>query len=178
MGHLLYLIFRFDRRCDGKFGKFGNFVGTKHTHSVLWLACGNFVLALWASRQVQFCHRPVGRHSALGGRQASCRVGSHEWKMKREKFVLVEVFNLNEQLVKRSFRIGIPLHQKKSNSVKTIEISVDSSRKIRDKNWKINCAGSKWALREPDVRQPRTVVLRPCSIQWEGTWNVKPFMHA
>ena len=84
--------------------------------SVLWLACGNFVLALWASRQVQFCHRPVGRHRALGGRQASCRVGSHKWKMKREKFVLVEVFNLNEQLVKRSFRIGIPLHQKKNQT--------------------------------------------------------------
>ena len=31
MGHLLYLMFRCDRGCDGKFGKFGNFVGTKHT---------------------------------------------------------------------------------------------------------------------------------------------------
>ena len=28
MGYLLYLMFRCDRRCDGKFG---NFVGTKHT---------------------------------------------------------------------------------------------------------------------------------------------------
>ena len=26
MGHLLYLIFRCDRRCDGKFGKFENFM--------------------------------------------------------------------------------------------------------------------------------------------------------
>ena len=32
MSHLLYLMFRCDRRCDGKFGKFENFVGTKHTH--------------------------------------------------------------------------------------------------------------------------------------------------
>ena len=31
MGYLLYLMFRCDRRCDGKFGKFGNFVVTKHT---------------------------------------------------------------------------------------------------------------------------------------------------
>jgi len=31
MGHLLYLMFRCDRGCDGKFGKFRNFVGTKHT---------------------------------------------------------------------------------------------------------------------------------------------------
>ena len=31
MGHLLYLMFRCDRGCDGKFGKFGSFVGTKHT---------------------------------------------------------------------------------------------------------------------------------------------------
>ena len=31
MNYLLYLIFRCDRRCDRKFGKFGNFVGTKHT---------------------------------------------------------------------------------------------------------------------------------------------------
>ena len=31
MGHLLYLMFRCDRGYDGKFGKFGNFVGTKHT---------------------------------------------------------------------------------------------------------------------------------------------------
>jgi len=29
MGHLLYLMFRCDRRCDGCDGKFGNFVGTK-----------------------------------------------------------------------------------------------------------------------------------------------------
>ena len=28
MGHLLYLMFQCDRECDGKFGKF---VGTKHT---------------------------------------------------------------------------------------------------------------------------------------------------
>ena len=28
MDHLLYLMFRCDRECDGKFG---NFVGTKHT---------------------------------------------------------------------------------------------------------------------------------------------------
>ena len=35
MGHLLYLMFRCDRGCDGKFGKFGNFVGTKHT--LKWL---------------------------------------------------------------------------------------------------------------------------------------------
>ena len=33
MDHLLYLMFRCDRRCDGKFGKFENFVGTKHTQS-------------------------------------------------------------------------------------------------------------------------------------------------
>ena len=32
MGHLLYIMFRCDRGCDGKFGKFGNFVGSKHTH--------------------------------------------------------------------------------------------------------------------------------------------------
>ena len=32
MGHLLYLMFRCDRGCDGKFGKCGNFVETKHTH--------------------------------------------------------------------------------------------------------------------------------------------------
>ena len=38
MGHLLYLIFRCDRRCDGKFGKFGNFVGTKHTPRNGWPA--------------------------------------------------------------------------------------------------------------------------------------------
>ena len=31
MGYLLYLMFRCDRRCDGCDGKFGNFVGTKHT---------------------------------------------------------------------------------------------------------------------------------------------------
>ena len=31
MGHLLYLIFR----CDGKFGKFGNFVGNEHSPSRL-----------------------------------------------------------------------------------------------------------------------------------------------
>ena len=30
MGHLLYLMFRCDRRCDGKFG---NFVGTEHSPS-------------------------------------------------------------------------------------------------------------------------------------------------
>ena len=30
MSYLLYLIFRCDRGCDGKFGKFENFVGTKH----------------------------------------------------------------------------------------------------------------------------------------------------
>ena len=31
MSYLLYLMFRCDRRCDGCDGKFGNFVGTKHT---------------------------------------------------------------------------------------------------------------------------------------------------
>ena len=31
MDYLLYLMFRCDRRCDGCDGKFGNFVGTKHT---------------------------------------------------------------------------------------------------------------------------------------------------
>ena len=31
MSHLLYLMFRCDRECDGKFREFGNFVGTKHT---------------------------------------------------------------------------------------------------------------------------------------------------
>ena len=31
MCYLLYLMFRCDRRCDGCDGKFGNFVGTKHT---------------------------------------------------------------------------------------------------------------------------------------------------
>ena len=31
LSHFLYLMFRCDRRYDGKFGKFGNFVGTKHT---------------------------------------------------------------------------------------------------------------------------------------------------
>ena len=31
MGHLVYLMFRFDRGCDGKFEKFGNFVVSKHT---------------------------------------------------------------------------------------------------------------------------------------------------
>ena len=34
MGHLLYLMFRCDRGCDGKFEKFGNFVGTKHTPDI------------------------------------------------------------------------------------------------------------------------------------------------
>ena len=34
MSHLLYLMFRCDKGYDGKFGKFGNFVGTKHTLSV------------------------------------------------------------------------------------------------------------------------------------------------
>jgi len=32
MGYLLYLMYRCDRRCDGCDGKFGNLVGTKHTH--------------------------------------------------------------------------------------------------------------------------------------------------
>ena len=31
MGHLLYLMFRCNRGCDGKFGKFENFVASKHT---------------------------------------------------------------------------------------------------------------------------------------------------
>jgi len=31
MSYLLYLMFRCDKRCDGCDGKFGNFVGTKHT---------------------------------------------------------------------------------------------------------------------------------------------------
>ena len=31
MGYLLYLMFRYDRKCDGCDGKFGNLVGTKHT---------------------------------------------------------------------------------------------------------------------------------------------------
>ena len=86
--------------------------------------------------------------------------------MKREKFVLVEVFNLNEQLVKRSFRIGIPLHQKKSNSVKTIEISVDSSRKMRDKN-----SENKLFLFQmgPKMSGNHALSYWPCSIQWEGT---------
>ena len=35
MGHLLYLMFRCDRGCDWKFG---NFVGTKHTHYDLFHA--------------------------------------------------------------------------------------------------------------------------------------------
>jgi len=41
MGHLLYLMFRCDRGCDGKFGKFGIFVGTKHTprEDVVVLLC-------------------------------------------------------------------------------------------------------------------------------------------
>ena len=34
MGYLLYLMFRCDRRCDGKFG---NLVGTKHTQGCLVL---------------------------------------------------------------------------------------------------------------------------------------------
>ena len=33
MGHLLYLMIRCDRGCDEKFGKFGNFVVSKHTRS-------------------------------------------------------------------------------------------------------------------------------------------------
>ena len=33
MGYLLYLMFRCDRRCDRCDGKFGNFMGTKHTPS-------------------------------------------------------------------------------------------------------------------------------------------------
>ena len=36
MGHLLYLIFRCDRRCDGKFGKFAE---TKHTPDFRNYAC-------------------------------------------------------------------------------------------------------------------------------------------
>ena len=32
MDYLLYLMFRCDRRCDGKFG---NFVGTKHTLGIV-----------------------------------------------------------------------------------------------------------------------------------------------
>ena len=35
MSYLLYLMFRCDRRCDGCDGKFGNFVGTKHTHRAI-----------------------------------------------------------------------------------------------------------------------------------------------
>ena len=35
MSYLLYLMFRCDKRCDGCDGKFGNFVGTKHTHDGL-----------------------------------------------------------------------------------------------------------------------------------------------
>ena len=39
MGHLLYLMFWCDMGCDGKFGNFGNFVGTKHTigPATIWL---------------------------------------------------------------------------------------------------------------------------------------------
>ena len=35
MSYLLYLMFRCDSECDGKFEKFGNFVGSKHTLSQL-----------------------------------------------------------------------------------------------------------------------------------------------
>ena len=49
MCHLLYLMFRCDRGCDGKFEKFGNFVGTKHTHGGLVQmpgACVNYAKSL------------------------------------------------------------------------------------------------------------------------------------
>ena len=36
MSYLLYLMFRCDKRCDGKFGKFRNFVATKHTLRRPW----------------------------------------------------------------------------------------------------------------------------------------------
>ena len=43
MSYLLYLMFRCDRRCDGCDGKFGNLVGTKHTHGVLNVVGKNLI---------------------------------------------------------------------------------------------------------------------------------------
>ena len=78
MSYLLYLMFRCDRRCDGCDGKFGNFVGTKHTHDehmVQSFQKKTHGTSTNSSLTVQICTRPgawAGRRLHGVGRRQRC----------------------------------------------------------------------------------------------------------
>ena len=86
MSYLLYLMFRCNSRCDGCDGKFGNFVGTKHTLCVL---CCLFDEEPSSSSQVSFLFKCGGVLSvratqlcrtmrARRGERARHRKGAHD----------------------------------------------------------------------------------------------------
>ena len=67
MSHLLYLMFRCDRGCDGKFGKFGNFVGSKHTQE-----------EVCRRGERHYVQKMTGKGGALAARGWGCGGGIRE----------------------------------------------------------------------------------------------------